>query len=65
MAELHVQKKRNSYVWLWVLLIVLLIAGGVYYYMHTRNPREYPLPSKPTSSITNKSQNYVTNQTRV
>jgi flagellar basal body-associated protein FliL len=59
MAELHVQKKRSSAVWFWIFLVILLAAGGIYYYLHTRDPREYPLPSKPTSFIIYKNVNYV------
>jgi hypothetical protein len=51
MAELHVQRKRNSFLWLWLFLIVLLIAGGIYYYMHNKNPQAYPLPTKSTGSV--------------
>jgi flagellar basal body-associated protein FliL len=46
MAELHVQRKKGGNIWLWVFLIILLIAGGVYYYMHYHNPETYPLPTK-------------------
>ncbi len=34
MAELHVQRKRSSFPWFWALLILILIAAGVYFYMH-------------------------------
>jgi hypothetical protein len=51
MAELHVQRKRNSFLWLWLLLIIVLIAGGIYYYMHDKNPEVYPLPTKSTGSV--------------
>jgi hypothetical protein len=34
MAELHVQRKRSSYLWFWLLLIILLAAAATYYYMH-------------------------------
>jgi hypothetical protein len=46
MAELHVQRKRNSFLWLWILLILIAIAAGVYLYMHNKDPRTFPLPGK-------------------
>jgi len=49
MAELHVQRRKGSLIWLWIMLIILLIAGGVYYYMHSQNPETYPLPAKSTA----------------
>ena len=51
MAELHVQRKRNSYWLLWVIVILVLVAGGIYYYMHQNNPKDYPLPSKTTGFL--------------
>lgn len=50
MAELHVQRKRNTYIWLWII-IVLIILVGIYYYLHTRNSKDYPLPGKTTGYI--------------
>jgi hypothetical protein len=33
MANLHVQPKRKSNLWIWVLIIIILIiAAGIYYY---------------------------------
>ncbi|MEO8861368.1 MAG: hypothetical protein ABI358_08085 [Ginsengibacter sp.] len=32
MAELHVQRKRNNYVWVWIVLIIVIIAAAFYYY---------------------------------
>ncbi len=50
MAELHVQRKKGGFIWLWIILMILLIAGGVYYYMHSQNPETYPLPAKTTAN---------------
>jgi hypothetical protein len=33
MANLHVQRKRKNYLWVW-LLIILIIAAAVYYYIN-------------------------------
>jgi len=50
MAELHVQRKKGGFIWLWIILMILIIAGGVYYYMHSQNPETYPLPAKSTAN---------------
>ncbi len=34
MAELHVQRKRNNYLWFWLLLLVLIAAAATYFYTH-------------------------------
>ena len=34
MAQLHVQPKRNSYWWLWLLLTLMVIAGAIYWYIN-------------------------------
>ena len=34
MAELHVQRKRNNYGWLWLLLAILIIGGALFYYFN-------------------------------
>jgi hypothetical protein len=34
MAELHVQRKRNRYLWLWFILAIIIIAGALYYYIN-------------------------------
>jgi hypothetical protein len=52
MAELHVQRKRHSLAWLWTLIIILVIGAGVYLFLHYKNPREFPVPGKSTSSVT-------------
>jgi hypothetical protein len=51
MAELHVQRKRHGLLWLWIIVIILLIAGGIYFYLHNKNPRDYPLPGKSSSVV--------------
>jgi hypothetical protein len=51
MAELHVQRKRNNLTWLWALVAVIVIAVGVYLYLHYKNPKQYPVTIKSTSSI--------------
>jgi heme/copper-type cytochrome/quinol oxidase subunit 2 len=51
MAELHVQRKRNNYLWLWVIviLIVLFIAGLFIYNRY--NHRDQVINTKQTSQI--------------
>ena len=34
MAELHVQRKRNSSAWIWVVLLIIFIAAAAYYYFN-------------------------------
>ncbi|HEY1872548.1 MAG TPA: hypothetical protein VGG71_15905 [Chitinophagaceae bacterium] len=51
MAELHVQRKRHNLSWLWALIGVIVIAIGVYLYLHYKNPKQYPVTIKSTSSI--------------
>ncbi len=34
MAELHVQRKRNNYGWLWLMLAILIIGGALFYYFN-------------------------------
>lgn len=31
MAELHVKRKRSNLTWLWVLIILLIVAAVIYY----------------------------------
>jgi hypothetical protein len=40
MAELHVQRKRNNYIWVWVFLILVLIGVVVYFYMQSNSGKE-------------------------
>ncbi len=51
MAELHVQRKRHSYIWLWLLVIIIVAAAGVYYYMHYYHKDNSVVNAKPTSSL--------------
>jgi hypothetical protein len=51
MAELHVQRKRNNLSWLWALIAIIVIGVGIYLYLHYKNPRQYPVTIKSTSSI--------------
>jgi len=39
MAEIHVQKKRNSWTWVWIL-VLLLILGGIVAYVMLKNQEE-------------------------
>lgn len=36
MAELHVKQKRSNLTWLWVLIILVIVAA-VIYYLYTNN----------------------------
>jgi flagellar basal body-associated protein FliL len=38
MAELHVQKKRKSLIWLWLIILIILAAVGYYLYIHYYHP---------------------------
>jgi len=51
MAELHVQKKRSSAIWFWIVLIALIVLGGLYYYLHYYDPKTFPTTTKPGSSL--------------
>jgi len=35
MAEIHVEPRRRSLAWLWVLLGLIVIGALVYYFMYT------------------------------
>ena len=37
MAEIRVQEKRSSLAWLWILLLALLVAAGVWWWMTSRD----------------------------
>jgi hypothetical protein len=47
MAELHVQRKGTHYLWFWVLLIIVLIASAVIFYLNY----DHTLATKATSVI--------------
>jgi len=34
MAELHVQRKRNNFLWLWLIIVALIIAAVAYWYLN-------------------------------
>jgi flagellar basal body-associated protein FliL len=34
MAELHVQRKSSSSLWVWLFIILLIAAAGAYFYVH-------------------------------
>ena len=34
MAEIRVEPRRRSLAWLWILLVLIVIGGLVYYYMY-------------------------------
>jgi hypothetical protein len=36
MAEIRVEPRRRSLAWLWILLVLIIIGGLVYYYMYYR-----------------------------
>ncbi len=37
MAEIHVEPRRRSLAWLWILLVALIVVGGlVYYFVYYR-----------------------------
>jgi flagellar basal body-associated protein FliL len=46
MAEIHVQKKRNSWTWVWIL-VLLLILGGIVAYVMLKNQEEQNKTSNP------------------
>jgi polyferredoxin len=51
MAELHVQRKRNSYLWLWVIIILLILfIAGLFIYNRYNHP-EQVVNTKQTSQI--------------
>jgi multisubunit Na+/H+ antiporter MnhB subunit len=51
MAELHVQRKRNSNLWLWVILIlIVLFIAGLFIY-NRYNHQDQVINAKPTSQI--------------
>lgn len=32
MANLHVQPKKKNYLWLWLIILAVIIAGAIYYF---------------------------------
>ncbi len=51
MAELHVQRKRNSYLWFWLLLVVLLMAAAAYFYVNYDQKKNQVTTIKTTSAL--------------
>ncbi len=49
MAELHVQRKRNNYLWFWLLLLVLVAAAATYFYTHSYQKTSNINSAKPVS----------------
>ena len=48
MAEIRVEPKRSGLGWLWAIIILALIAAGVWYFMTTS--RAAPATTAPTDS---------------
>lgn len=36
MAEIHVEPRRRSLAWLWILLVLIIVGGLVYYFVYYR-----------------------------
>jgi TM2 domain-containing membrane protein YozV len=51
MAELHVQRKRNNYIWVWVFLILILIGVVIYFYLQSNNGKNQLAPDKPRTGM--------------
>ncbi len=51
MAELHVQRKRSNYIWLWLLIIIIVAAAGIYYYKHYYRKDNVVVNTKTSSFI--------------
>ncbi len=51
MAELHVQRKRNSHLWLWlVIILIILFVAGLFIYSRFDH-QDQTIKAKPTSQI--------------
>jgi heme/copper-type cytochrome/quinol oxidase subunit 2 len=49
MAELHVQRKRNSHLWLWLIIIVIILfLAGLFIYSRFDH-QDQIIKGKPTS----------------
>ena len=48
MAELHVQRKKNSSAWIWIVLLIIFIAAAAYYYFNYYQKGK-PIPGTNTS----------------
>jgi hypothetical protein len=52
MAELHVQRKRNSHLWLWlIIIIIILFLAGLFVYDRYYNHQDLIIKAKPTSRV--------------
>ena len=49
MAEIRVQEKRGGLAWLWVLLLLLLVALAVWYFMGARDADDTVEPAPATT----------------
>jgi hypothetical protein len=59
MAELHVQRKRSRYLWLWLLVAFLLIGASIFIYMHSNPKNGQADTTRPTSVLTFKNSTNV------
>jgi flagellar basal body-associated protein FliL len=51
MAELHVQRKRNSHLWLWLIIVVIILfLAGLFIYSRFDH-QDQVIKAKPTSQI--------------
>jgi hypothetical protein len=57
MAELHVQRKRNHYLWLWFVLAVIIIAGALYYYINYYQKKNQMSATKASTALVSGSAN--------
>lgn len=50
MAELHVQRKRNNYWQVWLLIVIIVIATAIYWYInyYQKNAKVIPGVATPT-----------------
>jgi hypothetical protein len=52
MAELHVQRKRNSHLWLWLIIIVIILfLAGLFIYGRYNDHQDQVIKGKQTSQI--------------
>ena len=49
MAEIKVEPKRGGLGWLWAIIILALVAAGVWYFMN--NSRAVPATTAPADSV--------------
>lgn len=52
MAELHVQRKRNSHLWLWLIIIVIILfLAGLFIYGRYSDHQAQVIKAKQTGQI--------------